>query len=168
VAAPLILARNLKDAHAFAREELGLTRGHYRVVTGPSSISSVRGADLYLVPGHDQRFDRFAMRGALRYTRLNKIVVEEWRQGASVPDDLSPAGEQFMILTEEEATAFLLAMDAEPRVLPKLAELLNEPTVFEQAEEPVKRIRRRRCDDCGLLIDPSEVETHAAEHLPAG
>jgi len=165
VAAPYILAKTLKDAHAFATEELGLTRGHYRIVTTPSSISSVRGTDLYLVPGYELRHDRFAMTGALRYTRLNKIEVSEWRQGASVPDDLEPAGEQLTIfLSDEEATAFLTALDAEPKVIAGLGELVNEPSIFE-SEDGVKR-RRRRCKECGILVEPDDIEQHAAEHLP--
>lgn len=76
MAAPYILARTMKEAHDFARETLGLPYGRYRIVNSPSTIKSVRGADLYLVPGHGARFDRFAMKGAIRWTRMHVIDVE--------------------------------------------------------------------------------------------
>jgi hypothetical protein len=198
VAAPYILARTLKEAHDFAREELGLSRGRYRVVTSPSTLSGRRGTDVYLVPGYDRRYDRFAMRGALRYTKLNVIDVAQMRaeapedpsgnpEGAdpalvaefeaflngsgdhpheqteesaeetptSEPDGLDPAGEQ---ITIEDANAFLVAK-GQPDA--KIKELAEEPTPTEETKR-----RRRRCKECGILVDPDEVEQHAAEHLP--
>jgi len=72
-AQPYILARTMKEAHSFARGELGLAHGKYRVVTHASTIKSVRNADLYLVPGWDKRHDRFPVKGAIRWTRMNVI-----------------------------------------------------------------------------------------------
>lgn len=89
-AAPYILARTMKEAHEFARGDLGLTYGHYRIVNSPSTIKSVRGADLYLVPGHQNRFDRFAMKGAIRWTRMNVIDVEKDGLGVDPRGDLTP------------------------------------------------------------------------------
>jgi hypothetical protein len=183
VAAPYILARTLKDAHEFARDELGLSRGRYRVVTSPSTLSGRRGTDLYLVPGHERRYDRFAMRGALRYTKLNVIDVAERAEAPPVerypndertheialryntlrdsvdehsePDGLEPAGEQ---ITIEDVNAFLIATgkpDAE------IKELAEEPAPVDDTKR-----RRRRCKECGILVDPDEIEQHAAEHLP--
>lgn len=183
---PYILAHSLADAHAFAREELGLQKGHYRIVTSPSSISSVRNADLYLVPGWERRFDRFAMKSALRWTRLNKIDVAEMRAKAAeeqppapIPDGLTPLGEQ---LTIEDAHAFLAATgqpDEEIKILVGEESIVIErpdappaapdadATVEPPAEEPeapkTKR-RRRRCKECGILVEPDEVESHAADH----
>ena len=161
-----ILATTLQEAHAFARDELGLSRGHYRVVTSPSSISGPRNADLHLVPGWEKRHDRFAMKGAIKYTRLNKVEAPEQDEAPvltprqieaayrynrlldqpvpAVPDGLEPAGEQ---LTIEDANAFLMAV-GHPN--PEIKELVEEPTKTEQAEAPVAR-RRSRCKTCGTL-----------------
>lgn len=176
MAAPYILARTLGEAHAFAQDELGVGRGYYRVVTSPSSIKGPRGADLYLVPGWRNRHDRFAMISAIRWTRLNKIDVVEWRAeqaepafvvtavpddtpvpqhhldmvkkvlGTSEPDGLEPAGEQMHLDGTETPAA--------------------EPTEEQAPAEEPKPQRRRRCKECGILVDPDEVEQHAAEHLP--
>lgn len=129
MAAPYILAKSLREAHVFAREQLGLERGRYRVVNTASTVSSMRGSDLYLVPGYENRFDRFAMRGALRYTRLNVIDVAAKAKEpdfvvVAVPDDteppayhtdivakllpdgLKPEGVQLTLISNEEANAF--------------------------------------------------------------
>lgn len=198
MAAPYILARTLRDAHEFAREELGLARGKYRVVTSPSTLSGRRGTDLYLVPGHQNRHDRFAMRGALRYTRLNVIDVENQAEEPET-DGLTPAGTQ-PELTEGADPALVAEFEAflngsaehpheqaeEPDAhefvtadhLPDdidapldqpgpAAEDFDEPQAEEpaSAEDTTKR-RRRRCKECGVLVEPDEVDQHAAEHLP--
>lgn len=75
MAAPLILARTFKDAHAFAQNTLGLSIGHYRVVNSPGTIKAVRGTKLYLVEGWDKRPDRFSMKSAIRYCRNEVIDV---------------------------------------------------------------------------------------------
>ena len=214
MAAPYILARTLRDAHEFAREVLGLPRGKYRVVTSPSTLSGRRGTDLYLVPGYQNRHDRFAMRGALRYTRLNVIDVE-----AEAPDGLTPLGTQ-PELTEgaypalvAEFEAFLNGSGEHPHEQTEESEaheFVTENPFVEvdgvltvhgpaadaiaasgypndehtheialrynalrdsgmQAEEPAAdetKRRRRRCKECGILVEPDEVEQHAAEHLP--
>lgn len=215
MAAPYILARTLKDAHEFARDELGLSRGRYRVVTSPSTLSGRRGTDLYLVPGHENRHDRFAMRGALRYTRLNVIDVATQAEAPAELDGLTPEGTQ-PELTEgadpalvAEFEAFLTqgVADEETAGTPESAagdpvdddwkaelEKHLEPEGFEPpetltandvirlaaepdkpaaevlAEEPAPadetKRRRRRCKECGVLVEPDEVEQHAAEHFP--
>lgn len=84
MAAPLILARTFKDAHTFAREQLGLSHGYYRVVNSAGTIKAVRGVDLYLVPGWNKRPDRFTMTSAIKWCRLNVIdvatqpIAERW------------------------------------------------------------------------------------------
>lgn len=179
MAAPYILAKSLREAHVFAREQLGLERGRYRVVNTASTVSSMRGSDLYLVPGYENRFDRFAMRGALRYTRLNVIDVEQMQAEEPVMDDLEPAGVQLTLISNEEADAFLVGevRELESHLEPEGFELSNEPDVqaiqilesaARQAEESAKpkRVRRRRCKECGELVLPDEVDAHAAEHLP--
>lgn len=142
--APYILARTMKEAHSFARDVLGLTYGHYRIVNTPATLKSVRGVELHLVPGWQNRFDRFTMKAAMRWTRMEVIEHNE-DEVLEEPDDLEPAGTQ-------------LALAPEP-----------EPVVEQQPEEPkgpeVKR-RRRRCKECGVLVDPDEVESHAQSHLP--
>lgn len=134
-AAPYILARTLKEAHEFARGELGLAHGRYRIVNHPSTLKSVRGVDLHLVPGYQNRFDRFAMKGALRWTRMTVIDHADDVLGDAVADDLEPAGVQLTTISNEEAHSFLVEAPVEPQ---------------EQAEEPSKR-RRSRCKDCGSL-----------------
>lgn len=175
--APYILARTFGEAHAFAQDELGVGRGYYRVVTSPSSIKGPRNADLYLVPGWEKRFDRFAMAGALKWTRLNKIDVAEWRaeqaEPTVEPDGLEPKGTTDSLLSPEEIAELEAILEPEGWEPP---ETLNAEQILRlaagesgadvaPAEEPVKR-RRRRCTDCGVLVEPDEVEQHAAEHLP--
>lgn len=191
MAAPYILAHRLSDAHRFAQDELGAARGYYRIVTSPGSIKGPVGADLFLVPGWERRYDRFSMKTALKFTRLNVIDVEEWRREQAEepadgpterdlevayrynalrdasqeeepngePDGLDPLGEQ---ITIEDADGMLTAMG---RRDPEIADLVAEPTESDaQAEEPKRR--RRRCKECGVLVDPDDLESHAAEHLP--
>ena len=199
--APLILARTFQEAHDFARGELGLGRGQYQVVTSPATINGRRNLDLYLAPGYENRFDRFAMRGALRYTRLNVI---DWAKQAEAPapepDGLEPAGTQ-PELTEGADPALVAEFEAflngsgehphesaeestEPDGLDAVAEqttiedanaflaAIGQPDaeIKELAEEPISETetkrRRRRCKECGVLVEPDEVEQHAAEHLP--
>lgn len=193
-AAPFILARTLKDAHTFAQDVLGLTKGRYRVVTSASSIPKRRGLDLYLVPGYEKRYDRFSIMGALRYTKMNVIKAEDVAEApviesTEITDGLVPEGVQDSLLAEFEA--FLGEEPTEPASLVELVtdgaheteESLQEAVVaeiadaletpeetaeVEQAEEPADepKRRRRRCTECGVLVEPDEVEQHAAEHLP--
>lgn len=199
--APYILARTPSEARKFAEDELGLGRGYFRIVTSPSSIKGPYGADLYILPGWEGRFDRFAMRGALKWTRLKKIDVAEWRQlqqaeepdvllpgggqvgGDGVVDDLQPPGEQLSLVSDEEAD--LLVRNEATTLTPEdIAELesLLEPEGFELSDDPevqAKQIlesaaaeaeepkrRRRRCPECGVLVDPDDLEQHKSEHLP--
>lgn len=169
-AAPYVLARTMADAHAFARDELGLPPGHYRIVNSPSTVKGIYGTDLYLVPGWETRFDRFSMKSALRWTRLNKIDVEEWR--ARRLDGLEPPGEQLTIL---DATDFF-PLDAiaeevvEERQVAALERGMPTSLVAQigstEGEPKSRRRRRKRCDDCGLLIEPDEWDEHQSEHLP--
>lgn len=159
----IILAKNTQDAHAFAVNELGLNYGHgYRVVTSVASISGLYSGDLYLVPGWTERYDRFAMISHLRYTRLNKIDVAELRRQEALeqsakseligtPDNLEPAGEQ-------------LALDGMPEDVSPYDEMIAHVSQ-ETSEKPT---RRRRCKECGILVEPDDVDKHAAEHLPFG
>lgn len=73
MAAPLILARTFRDAHAYAQGKLGLSIGHYRVVNSPGTLKAVRGTEIHLVEGWDKRPDRFSMKSAMRYCH-NRIV----------------------------------------------------------------------------------------------
>lgn len=137
MAVPYILARTLKIAHAFAQEELGLSRGHYRIVNSPATLKSVRNTELHLVPGWQNRFDRFAMKGAIRYTRMT-VIDHALDEDPAVPDELEPPGVQLAIVTDDEATAFV----TQPDPFGESFEI--------QAEEPKKR-RKSRCSDCGEL-----------------
>jgi len=135
-AAPYVLARTMAEAHAYARGELGLLHGQYRIVNTPSTLKSVRGVDLHLVPGWQNRFDRFAMKGAIRWTRMHVIDVAEQRaQEPSVPDDLKPAGSQLSLVSNEEAHAFVALLEPQP----------------DPAPEPAGNRRRSRCKECGTL-----------------
>lgn len=183
---PYILARTMKDAHAFARGPLGLPHGKYRVVTHASTIKSVRKANLFLVPGYEKRYDRFAINGALRWTRMNPIRYPE---GMSVrdlevayrynrlrtpqspdfivravsddteppkshtdlvarvkPDGLNPPGEQLALPSTEELQERVPGFDRNA-LLQEMSDELED----DEAEEPVVKRRRRRCNDCGTL-----------------
>lgn len=164
-AVPYILARSFTQAHAFARSELGLVHGQYRVVTSAGTLKAVRGATLHLVPDWKRRFDRFQMESALRWTRME--VIDHTEDLAEEPelDDLNPPGVQSEI-TE----------GADPALVEQFEAFLNsgehphEEAEPEQAEESApaeSKRRRRRCKECGLLVDPDEVDAHAAEHLPS-
>lgn len=201
MAAPLILARTFTEAHEFARDELGLPAGHYQVVSSPAALKGRHGVDLYLVPGYKNRYDRFAMQGALRYTRLNVIDVEAQAE-EPVGDGLIPPGTQPELVEgadpalvaefeaflngtgehpheQDEEPAeheFVTAGVAEEETAGTPASAAGDPVddahgaTDEQAEEPVAepetKRRRRRCKECGVLVEPDEVESHAAEHLP--
>lgn len=177
MAAPYVLAKTMADAHRFAQEDLGLPRGHYRVVTSPSSVKGIFGADLYLVPGWETRFDRFTMQSALRWTRLNKIEVT--RDEEPETDGLNPPGVQLSLIDDEEANALLVAgLPSDDTLEPEgwsPPEVLTTAQVLDLAanpkrrgadvlstEEPKKR-RRRRCKDCNILVEPDDVDTHICE-----
>ena len=149
--APYIVARTMQEAHAFAREDLGLDKGTYRVVNSPSTLSAVRGADLYLVPGWESRYDRFAMKGAIRWTRMNVIdVAGQAEKGVDfvvtfVPDDTVPPKSHTdlvaRVLPEDENGNRMISEGGPVSVL---IEVEPEP------EKPKKR-RRSRCSECGDL-----------------
>lgn len=90
MAAPLILARTFADAHRFAREELGLSIGYYRVVNSAGTIKACRNVDIFLVEGWDKRPDRFTMKSALKWCRLNIRDVEAERKSAAEFDAAMP------------------------------------------------------------------------------
>lgn len=161
--APHILARTFAEAHTFARDTLGLNPGYYRVVNSVGTLKSVRGVDLYLVPGWKNRFDRFAMSNAIRWTRMNIIDVAEQIQ-ASAPEA------EMRAITEDEATAFILDWDQEGDPLEDLQNakeaMISEGgpvAILERvaAIDPKQR-RRRRCSECGTLHfknDPCPTES---------
>jgi len=193
VAAPYILARTLRDAHTFAQQQLGLGRGHYRIVNSVGTIKSVRNADLYLVPGWRNRYDRFAMQSALRWTHLRVIDVAEQpveapadprgpltedllelayaedavRSGRGVPgmtstDGLEPPGQQ---LSFDELFSNVGAPAEAAVAVDALEHAEQDDTPAEpEAKEPQVKRRRRRCKDCGILVEPDDVEQHAQDH----
>lgn len=161
-AAPYVLARTLSEAHAFARGDLGLAPGHYRVVNSPASLKSVRGVDLYLVPGWQNRYDRFAMKGAIRWTRMNVINAVDPAEEPVVTDGLMPEGVQLALMTPDEATAFFTATyddnaELQYRLSPEGREYTDRGSieeiaeVLDRAEAPDSSRRRSRCKDCGAL-----------------
>lgn len=128
MAAPLILARTFKDAHAFAKDKLGLSFGYYRVVTSPGTIKAVRTSTLYLVPGWDKRPDRFGMKSAIRFTKNTVIDVSEMETPEPVTLDQNV---QFAEVVSDD-----------------VADFFNIP-VFDVEPEPAKPA----CLDCGLEDD---------------
>ncbi len=180
--APYVLARTFTESHAFAREVLGLSHGQYRVVTSTSTIRSIRGADLYLAPGWERRFDGHSMKAALRWTRMNVITPEDLlaaEEPQETPDGLEPAGTQPSIVEGADPAlvadfeAFLNGGD-HPHEEPTEEDtsngdaMVSEGGPAEESEQPAAedKRRRRRCKECGLLMDPDDVEAHAAEQLP--
>lgn len=191
-AVPYILARSIKEAHDFARGELGLVHGGYRVVNTASTLKSVRGADLFLVPGWQNRFDRFAMKGAIRWTRMN---VRDWEtEQAQEPtgDPRGPLTDEVLDLAHAEHSVrsglgapgivtdglepvgiqLALVTDDEAHAF---LEVSNGDTMIaeggpatpepEESSAPTVKRRRRRCNDCGTLHfkgDPC-VETEPLE-----
>ena len=157
---PYILARTIKEAHDYARGPLGLEHGTYRIVNSPSTLKAVRGAELYLVPGWQNRHDRFAMKGALRWTRMIVIDVAEQAEAPAEPDEDAP-------LSDFEATDFVLDLawaleDPDHRSALGITSTADpEPQAEAPAELDTKR-RRRRCKKCGNLFEPDEIEAHAA------
>lgn len=147
-AQPYILARTMAEAHSFARGDLGLPHGQYRIVNSAGTIKAVRGADLYLVPGYDKRFDRFQVKMALRWTRMN--VIDATDLVNDEPDTVeTDCGEQYMIVSNEEAADFILTTGVE----------------LTAAEPEVKTKRRSsRCKECGIMVPPDEREQHKEEH----
>lgn len=159
MAPPLILAATFQDGHLFAQEKIGLKRGQYQLVTSASTLSGRRGLDVYLAPGWHKRHDRFAIAAGLRYTRLNVIEVDEdadftlddvWHETDldSVPDELHPIGEQVAIALDTSNGDNMVAEGS-----PDLSDLKPEPVS-----------RRRRCKECGILVDIKDVDSHKADH----
>lgn len=136
--APLILARTFKDAHTYAKDELGLKIGHYRVVNAPGTLKAVRNTTLHLVPGWDKRPDRFGMRAAMRYGRNEIVDVAALR--AEEP------AEQPVVDPTPEGTDFFDAVIASEE-----SEPLPEPT----------------CVDCGLTPCDDECKSAVAAEAAA-
>jgi hypothetical protein len=169
----------MKEAHEFARGPLGLEHGRYRVITSASTIKSVRGADLHLVPGWQNRFDRFAVKGAIRWTRMNIVDHADGVQAAPAEDPRGPLTDEVLELayaedsirsgngapgivseSQDEALDALEAAQERGEAVPSDPEGI--PVVPEQKTEDKRR--RRRCKECGVLIEPDDVESHAATH----
>lgn len=155
MAAPLILARTFKDAHAYAKDVLGLRFGNYRVVNSVGTLKATRGADLHLVPGWDKRPDRFTMKGALRYTRHNIIDVAE--QQAAEP--VEPRG----IPLTDPATGTTSGVpsgigDLTSNTLETVNDIVGEffDGITPETVEPTAT-----CVDCGL--DPHDPECISVE-----
>lgn len=167
---PYILARTLKDAHDFAKDR-GFERGRYRVVNSSGTVKSVRNADLYLVPGWENRYDRFAMKSAIRWCRMNIIDVATLEEPAPVepygpPPVDSAIVDSFTPVSDDEVQDFF-AVDSEPAdpeiqaviddLSPageQLAIPVPDPEPTPEAEKPAEAKpgrRRSRCKDCGNL-----------------
>lgn len=169
MAAPYVLARNLREAHAFAREELGLRQGHYRIVNSASTIKSVRGADLYLVPGWANRYDRFAMKGAMRWTRMNVIdvaeqpAVREDPRGPLTDDLIDLAYAEDIVRSGGDTTALGFKSESDGLTPPGEQMTIADATDFvvssnedtevvsSNEDKPKKNRRRSRCKECGNL-----------------
>lgn len=174
MAAPLILGRTFKQAHAFARDVLGLSFGHYRVVNSPGTIKAVRNTKLYLLEDWDKRPDRFSMKTAMRYCR-NEII--DTTVEAPIVDDRGELTERQLevayrynrLIGTISSTPVVVHESQEAAKAASLAEATDffitsgvmspegfttsEPTPEpEVAEEKPKRGRRRsRCKTCGNL-----------------
>lgn len=186
-----ILAKSLKEAHRFAQDVLGLDRGHYRIVNSPSTLSSVRNGDLHLVNGWDNRFDKFAMRGALKWTRLNVITHEDQDPGGPTLadaddttepdlDGLNPPGEQLMIPIDPDEASALLDVDTSngDNMVFEGSPVAPEPTIDTPVDRPPvtqvitnledikpnKRVRRKRCPECQELFLKEDFDAHVASH----
>lgn len=158
MAAPYILARTLKEAHDFARGELGLRNGQYRVVNSSGTLKSVRNADLYLLPGWERRYDRFAVKSALRWTRMNVIDTTRVESRAEAPADprgpltddvIDLAYAEHAVRSGEGAPGIVttgVRDDLEPA-----GEQLTLTPEPEAEEKPKVKRRRSRCKDCGTL-----------------
>lgn len=160
MAAPLILARTFKDAHAYAQDVLGLSIGYYRVVNSPGTIKAVRGTEIHLVEGWDKRPDRFSMKSAMRYCR-NRIVDPS----AQEPTPADPRGD----LTERQLevayrynrlldSAVTEAMQTQPGYHGNFPE--SESTDF--FDEPEVAEEKPTCVDCGLDIHADDCPQYVA------
>lgn len=169
--APYILGGSFAESHRFAQETLGLGRGLYRIVTSAASLKAVRGVDLYLVPGWEKRYDRFQIRSALRWTRMNVIDAADLEPRAEEPaapepepDGLQPAGTQpslwdTLLEGVEERNPRDAAGVLTPEDIQALNDIEPEPDPEPQAEEPAAEAepakkpgrRRSRCKTCGAL-----------------
>jgi len=105
MAVPKIVARNFSEAHAFARDYLGLPVGRYRVISSSAALFGQSG-DVYLVPGWDKRPDRFAIQNKIRYSRLNFIDVETLEDSAEEQDDDQVSNGDNMIAEGSPVTIF--------------------------------------------------------------
>lgn len=106
---PHILARTLKEAHDFAKSR-GFERGRYRVINSSGTLKSVRNVDLFLVPGWERRYDRFQMKSAIRWTRMNIIDVAKLEEPAPVVDPFASVEtitfDESMEITQAQAHEF--------------------------------------------------------------
>jgi hypothetical protein len=162
VALPLVLARSFREAHAFAKERLDLRVGHYRVVNDAGTIKSIRGTQLYLVPGWDKRPDRFKMQGAMRYCRLEIVDVAAEQAQEPAPVDERWADTAYTRTIAERYNSLRDLPEDVPT--PKLNALMKDTDFFDsidttplppEAPEPVAT-----CVDCGLTPHADDCAAH--------
>lgn len=172
MALPLVLARTFKEAHAFAKERLGLNVGHYRVNPSAGTIKAVRNTQIYLVPGWKKRSDRFGVQGALRYCRLEVIDVETWEQAPADPRgdlterqlevayryntllDLPAEGREIGTIAGTPVIEHESQEAADAAVLSEIFEPAADETGYIPHGVPTevpKAKRRSRCKDCEQL-----------------
>ena len=166
MAAPLILARTFKDAHKYAQDELGLRIGYYRVVNSAGTIKAVRNVDIHLVPGWDKRPDRFTMKSALKWCRLNIIDVEQRRADQAAFDAAMPpapvdtsvhwVSPQFaMVHAVPDVSAVQSSRDVSDVTCETCLEAIEQSTASETPDEPVAD-----------MPEPAEAEEATPEPAP--
>lgn len=158
--APRIVAKDHRDANRFAQETLGLRPNTFRIVSSAGALAGF-GYTLHLAPGWEKHMHVHTIKNRLRFKRGIEIVDHS----KSVETDENPVEMRHCEGCGEDYNAFEeshVGHEIDPEET-DAATGTQEPGEDAEGSEKPKQ-RRRRCKTCGVLVEPSEVDAHAAEH----
>lgn len=181
MSAPRIIAKDYSGAIRFAREVLELHPNTVRVVSSAGGLAGY-GYTLHLAPGWKKNHAIHSINSRLRFKRGIEVIdheaeveKESTREVETAPDiaTVEPddkvvemhhcdgCGEDYDALSESHVGHEIPEPDTEETDAETGTKEPGEDA--EGSEKPIQR-RRRRCKKCGELVEPDDVEAHAAQH----
>lgn len=153
MAAPRVIAKDYRDAVRFARDVLGVSPTRVRVVNSVASLAGF-GYTLHLAPGWERNPAVHAIRNKIKYKRGIEIIdhAAEIKKESTRPVETIQITE--VVYDDAVADAF------EPNV----AAVLIPDGAFDTPAPSKPRKYRKRCKQCGEMVEPAEVDAHAAAH----
>lgn len=182
----LILGRNPQEASMYARRA-GLPNFTYRAVSSAKSIRKIQVADVHVLPGFHDRPDKHSILRELRWGRDIVFVDVEMPAPADIVEDQGDGmGPQLSLDDEFKALAaevYQATGNLEAKAMAEHGledEIVPEPTFVVVAvpddtpvpehheamvatvlpEAPKPKVRRKRCNLCGIMVTGADDEAH--------